>query len=79
MSFDIKFTRQGFENACLHREACRDIENSFDIKFTRQGFDMARLAKQFKSVLKAEPGKLEIKKREPGILLSVYLLFHSSN
>ena len=28
MYFDIKFTRQGFENACLHREACRDTENS---------------------------------------------------
>ena len=28
MSFDIKFNRQGFENACLHREACRDIENT---------------------------------------------------
>ena len=45
MSFDIKFTRQGFENACWHREACRDIENtrwvSFDIKFTRQGFENA--------------------------------------
>ena len=45
VSFDIKFTRQGFENACWHREACRDIENtrfvSFDIKFTRQGFENA--------------------------------------
>ena len=43
MSFDIKFTRQGFENVCWHSEACRDIENtrwvSFDIKFTRQGFE----------------------------------------
>ena len=45
VSFDIKFTRQGFENACWHRKACRDIENtrwvSFDIKFTRQGFENA--------------------------------------
>ena len=45
VSFDIKLTRQGFENACWHREACRDIENtrwvSFDIKFTRQGFENA--------------------------------------
>ena len=45
VSFDIKFTRQGFENACWHREACRDIENtrlvSFDIKFTRQGLENA--------------------------------------
>ena len=45
VSFDIKFTRQGFENACWHRDACRDIENtrwvSFDIKFTRQGFENA--------------------------------------
>ena len=43
VSLDIKFTRQGFENACWHREACPDIENtgrvSFDIKFTRQGFE----------------------------------------
>ena len=45
VSFDIKITRQGFENACWHREACRDIENtrwvSFDIKITRQGFENA--------------------------------------
>ena len=45
VSFDIKFTRQGFENDCWHREACWDIENtrwvSFDIKFTRQGFENA--------------------------------------
>ena len=27
--FDIKFTRQGFENACLHREACRAIQHAF--------------------------------------------------
>ena len=29
MSFDIKFTRQGFENACGHREACRAIQHAF--------------------------------------------------
>ena len=29
VSFDIKFTRQGFENACWHREACRAIQNAF--------------------------------------------------
>ena len=29
MSFDIKFTRQGFENACWHREACRAIQHAF--------------------------------------------------
>ena len=29
MSFDIKFTRQGFENACWHREACRVIQQAF--------------------------------------------------
>ena len=28
-SFDIKFTRQGFENACWHREACRAIQQAF--------------------------------------------------
>ena len=27
--FDIKFTRQGFENACWHREACRAIQHAF--------------------------------------------------
>ena len=29
MSFDIKFTRQDFENACWHREACRGIQHAF--------------------------------------------------
>ena len=29
VSFDIKFTRQGFEKACLHREACRAIQHAF--------------------------------------------------
>ena len=29
VSFDIKFTRQGFENACWPREACRAIQNAF--------------------------------------------------
>ena len=46
MSFDVKFTRQGFENACWHREACRAIQRAF----------------------KTEPGKLDIKRRKPGIL-----------
>ena len=27
--FEIKFTRQGFENACWHREACRAIQHAF--------------------------------------------------
>ena len=27
--FDIKFTRQGFENACWHCEACRAIQHAF--------------------------------------------------
>ena len=27
--FDIKFTMQGFENACWHREACRAIQHAF--------------------------------------------------
>ena len=30
-------------------------------------------------VLKAEPGKLDIKRRKPGILFSVYKFVHSSN
>ena len=29
VSFDIKFTRQGFENACWHREARRAIQHAF--------------------------------------------------
>ena len=29
VSFDIKFTRQGFKNACWHCEACRAIQNAF--------------------------------------------------
>ena len=29
VSFDFKFTRQGFENACWHREACRAIQHAF--------------------------------------------------
>ena len=29
VSFDIKFTRQGFENACWHREACQAIQHAF--------------------------------------------------
>ena len=29
VSFDIKFTMQGFENACWHREACRAIQHAF--------------------------------------------------
>ena len=45
MSFKIKFTRQGFENVCWHREASQDIANtrwvSFDIKLTSQGFENA--------------------------------------
>ena len=33
VSFDIKFTRQGFENACWHREACDQL----DIKRRKPG------------------------------------------
>ena len=29
VSFDITFTRQGFENAYWHREACRAIQHAF--------------------------------------------------
>ena len=32
--------------------------------------DIARLAERFNMVLKAEPGKLDIKIREPGILFN---------
>ena len=44
--------------------------------------DIARLAEQFnmRQVLKAEPGKLDIKRREPGILfISLPIVEHSSN
>ena len=46
VSFDIKFTSQGFENAWCYCEACWDTENTrwvyiFDIKFNRQGFQNA--------------------------------------
>ena len=57
---------------------------SFDIKFTRQGFetlvDIARLAERFNMRSQAEPGKLDIKRREPGILFnSLPIVEHSSN
>ena len=63
------------------------IENTrsvyFDIKLTRQGFEnIERLAERFnKAFLKAEPGKLDIKRHSPSTVfyLSFYLLFHSSN
>ena len=29
VSFDIKFTRQGFDNACWYREASRAIQHKF--------------------------------------------------
>ena len=29
MPFDIKFTRQSFENTCWHHEACRAIQRAF--------------------------------------------------
>ena len=29
VTFDIKFTRQGFENVCWHRDACRAIQHTF--------------------------------------------------
>ena len=29
MSFDIKFTEQGIENACRHRKACQAIQHAF--------------------------------------------------
>ena len=45
---------------------------SFDIKFTGQYFENAcgivGLAERTTCLLEAEPGKLDIKKRKPGIL-----------
>ena len=29
MPFDVMFTRQGFENACRHHEACRTLQHAF--------------------------------------------------
>ena len=37
-------------------------------KALRTRVDIARLAERFTCVLKAEPGKLDIKRHEPGIL-----------
>ena len=51
MSFDIKFTRQGFENL----------------------FTLGGLSSDSTSDLKAEPGKLDIKRCEPGILFIILL------
>ena len=47
---------------------------SFDIKFSLQGkasrtlVDIPRLVSNSTCVLEAKPGKLDIKRREPGIL-----------
>ena len=62
VSFDIKFTRQGFENACWHRKACRAIQHGFSKPSPRS------LPSNSTCILKAKPGKLDIKRRGPGIL-----------
>ena len=55
MTFDIKFTKQGFANACL----------------TPRG-----LPSDSTSILKAEPGKLDIKRSKPGnLFISLPSLF----
>ena len=41
--------------------------------------DIEGLPSDSTCVLKAEPGKLDIKRGKPGILSTVYPLFHSSN
>ena len=88
VSFDIKFTRQGFENACWHGEACRDIVNtrwvSFDIKFTRQGFENACWHGEACQAIQHVFSKLSLvnlisKAANLVFYLSVYQLFHSSN
>ena len=68
--FDFKFNKQGFENACWHRETCRDIKNTrwvwarlWEHLLTSWG-----LPSNSTCILKAEPGKLDIKRRKPGIL-----------
>ena len=49
-------------------------------KALRMLVDITRLAERFNLVLKAEPGKLDIKRREPGILfISLLIVEHSSN
>ena len=54
------------------KSASLDMENRwefFDIKFTRQGFENAcGIASDSTCILEAEPGKLDIKIREPGML-----------
>ena len=72
MSFDNKFTRQGFENACLPRYRKKLGEclliSSLPGKASRTLVDIARLAEQINSLLKAKPGKLDIERLEPGII-----------
>ena len=55
MSFDIKFIRQGFDNACRIWRLCQAIIHH---------------------VIEAEPDKLDIKRRDPGILFISYPLVH---
>ena len=49
-------------------------------KALRTLVDIARLAERFNKRLKAEPGKLDIKRREPGIrFISLPIVEHSLN
>ena len=57
---------------------------SFDIKLTGKALrilvDTAMLAERFNMRSQTEPGKLDIKNREPGILfISLPIVEHSSN
>ena len=47
-------------------------------KALRTPVDIARLANDSTWVLKAEPSKIDIKRREPGILFISLPIFHSS-
>ena len=59
MSFDIKFTRRGFENACwIARQASR----------CQQAFSKPCLPSDSTCVLKALPGKLDIKRHSPSTI-----------
>ena len=84
VSFDIMFTTQSFENACWHREACRDIDNTrwvlFDIKFARQGFEKACWHREACRAIQhafSKPSLVNLMSNDANLVfyLSVYLLF----
>ena len=71
VSFDIKFTRLGFENACWITRPTLWYQQPF----SKPCLVKASLAMST-SVLKALPGKLDIKRHSPSILYVMCLLQH---